>query len=164
MSKQRKILHRTIKKLLGYNERTPSKKILVEWRRRTREVCKPCWELKYCPYGPLVEDFPLPLMTRAEVNQHNEYLKNCLSTGQFSDGTKLDRARRKYIRTMVRDYDPQQFPPFYPQFVLDVSCRVFGHICPVFFISEALTETKDRRKHTRSIPRDVMLKVIRRDG
>lgn len=23
-------------------------------------VCKPCWELKYCPYGPLVEFFPLP--------------------------------------------------------------------------------------------------------
>jgi hypothetical protein len=22
-------------------------------------VCKPCWELKYCPYGPLVEYFPL---------------------------------------------------------------------------------------------------------
>lgn len=21
--------------------------------------CKPCWELKYCPYGPLVEAFPL---------------------------------------------------------------------------------------------------------
>jgi len=21
--------------------------------------CKPCWELKYCPYGPLVEFFPL---------------------------------------------------------------------------------------------------------
>ena len=22
-------------------------------------VCKPCWELKYCPYGGLVEYFPL---------------------------------------------------------------------------------------------------------
>jgi hypothetical protein len=22
-------------------------------------VWKPCWELKYCPYGPLVEYFPL---------------------------------------------------------------------------------------------------------
>lgn len=24
-----------------------------------KAVCKPCWELKYCPYGPLVEQFPL---------------------------------------------------------------------------------------------------------
>lgn len=30
-----------------------------EWKRRTKHICKPCWELKYCPYGPLVEDFPL---------------------------------------------------------------------------------------------------------
>lgn len=22
-------------------------------------MCKPCWEIKYCPYGPLVEQFPL---------------------------------------------------------------------------------------------------------
>ena len=24
-----------------------------------QDVCKPCWELKYCPYGILVEEFPL---------------------------------------------------------------------------------------------------------
>ena len=23
-----------------------------------KAVCKPCWELNYCPYGPLVEEFP----------------------------------------------------------------------------------------------------------
>jgi hypothetical protein len=22
-------------------------------------IQKPCWTLKYCPYGPLVEEFPL---------------------------------------------------------------------------------------------------------
>lgn len=31
----------------------------INWKERVRAVCKPCWELKYCPYGPLVEDFPL---------------------------------------------------------------------------------------------------------
>src|SRR2546425_12082484 len=31
----------------------------VGWRTRVKAVCKPCWELKYCPYGPLVEYFPL---------------------------------------------------------------------------------------------------------
>ena len=24
-----------------------------------REIVKPCWVLSYCPYGPLVEQFPL---------------------------------------------------------------------------------------------------------
>jgi hypothetical protein len=31
----------------------------IDWRHRVKAVCKPCWELKYCPYGPLVETFPL---------------------------------------------------------------------------------------------------------
>ena len=31
----------------------------INWEKRVKAVCKPCWELKYCPYGPLVEEFPL---------------------------------------------------------------------------------------------------------
>jgi hypothetical protein len=31
----------------------------INWKKRVKAVCKPCWELKYCPYGPLVEQFPL---------------------------------------------------------------------------------------------------------
>lgn len=31
----------------------------IKWEKRTKAVCKPCWELKYCPYGILVEDFPI---------------------------------------------------------------------------------------------------------
>jgi hypothetical protein len=31
----------------------------IGWDRRAKAVCKPCWEVKYCPYGPLVEQFPL---------------------------------------------------------------------------------------------------------
>jgi hypothetical protein len=30
----------------------------TNWNKRPNAICKPCWELKYCPYGPLVEDFP----------------------------------------------------------------------------------------------------------
>lgn len=33
-----------------------------EWKKRSTEeyinaICKPCWELRYCPYGVLVENF-----------------------------------------------------------------------------------------------------------
>ena len=31
----------------------------INWENRVKAVCKPCWEIKYCPYGPLVEDFPI---------------------------------------------------------------------------------------------------------
>src|SRR5690242_11686254 len=27
--------------------------------RLQADVCKSCWELRYCPYGPMVEHFPL---------------------------------------------------------------------------------------------------------
>jgi hypothetical protein len=49
-----------------------------EWEKRTKHVCKPCWELKYCPYGPLIEDFPLLGPTRKEAIEHNEFLKTQL--------------------------------------------------------------------------------------
>ncbi len=35
-----------------------------QWKKRSNgeriyAICKPCWELNYCPYGPLVEHFPI---------------------------------------------------------------------------------------------------------
>ena len=73
-------------------------------------VCKPCWELKYCPYGPLVEEFPLP------------------------------------------EKDDER------------SCRIFGHHCPVFHVAEPLTETRVLRTITRTIPRPVQFRVLKRDN
>ena len=75
------------------NEKGPIQKWgqKINWRKRVKAVCKPCWEIKYCPYGPLVEQFPLK---------------------QIQD---------------------------------DKSCRIFGHDCPVFFVAEPLTETKELR-------------------
>lgn len=39
-------------------------KAFGQWQMRSegpiiKAICKPCWELKYCPYGSLVESFPL---------------------------------------------------------------------------------------------------------
>ncbi len=31
----------------------------IDWKKRVKAVCKPCWEIKYCPFGPIVEDFPI---------------------------------------------------------------------------------------------------------
>ena len=64
----------------------------------------------------------------------------------------------------MQEFDPKNYPPSLPKVLIDASCLVFGHLCPVFFVSEAMTETRDAREHKRTIPRDVMLKVVRRDG
>ena len=76
--------------------------------RRSRNL-QTMLELEYCPYGPLVEDFPLK-------------------------ETKDSR-----------------------------SCRIFGHDCPVFYVAEPLTETKELRRVTRAIPQSVQINVVLRD-
>jgi hypothetical protein len=48
-----------LKRYLGFKEDILNNVVEKEWKRRTEYVCKPRWELKYCPYGPLVEQFPL---------------------------------------------------------------------------------------------------------
>ena len=82
----------------------------VRWDRRVKAVCKPCWELKYCPYGPLVEQFRLK--------------------------KELD----------------------------EMSCRIFGHDCPVFSVAEPFTETRQLRNISRSIPRVVQFRVLKREN
>jgi len=48
--------------------------------------------------------------------------------------------------------------------MLEKQCSVFGHLCPVFFVNEPFTETGSSRRITRTIPRDVMMRVVRRDN
>jgi hypothetical protein len=43
---------------------------VYEWtKKRNKTICKPCWELNYCPYGPLVEQFPLPYKTLQDAEE-----------------------------------------------------------------------------------------------
>ena len=137
----------------------PSKK-----PRLKNVVCKPCWELKYCPYGPLVEDFPLPPMTQGQVDREIELLEARLATGQDVDGNPLDQHAKRRVSQEIRYFKGSTYPVDLPQVVRNASCRVFGHICPVFFMAEPLTETAERRKSGRTVSREVMLKVVRRDG
>jgi len=157
-------IHKSIKKCFGFKSKQTDAKILKNWSKRTSNLCKPCWELQYCPYGPLVEDFPLFPPTRDDAIDHNNYLKECIETNKLGTGNKLDATRKKWFKKEIDNFNPKDYPENIPKVLQEASCKVFGHICPVFFVSEPLTETKERRKHSRSIPRDVMLKVVRRDG
>lgn len=147
-----------IKHLLGFGRNVSERKVRVEWERRTKSVCKPCWEFKYCPYGPLVEDFPLLPPTRAEAIRHNEFLKRQLAVGAY------DPKRTKVFRREVKEFDPLQYPVRHKRSDVEKSCTVFGHMCPVCFVNEPLTETQELRRIGRHIPRSVMLRVVRRDN
>jgi HNH endonuclease len=147
-----------IKSLLGYELGTADAKVSAEWRRRTKAVCKPCWELKYCPYGPLVEQFPLPPIPRAEMVAHNEMLKDQLRAGIS------DPERRGTVKKMVENFNPKDYPVKADTANDDKACSVFGHYCPVFFVNEPLTETQELRRVGRRIPREIILRVVRRDN
>lgn len=124
-------------------------------------VCKPCWELKYCPYGPLVENFPLypEDNSLAEVKQRFANIRSAIVSGECdSDADLLSAIERLHVH----------YPPRYAWIkkfeTKELGCSVFGHICPVFFCAEPFTETHEGRRTGRHIPRDIMLKVVRRDG
>jgi hypothetical protein len=147
-----------IKYLLGFGPHVSDRRVRAEWQRRTKNVCKPCWEVKYCPYGPLVEDFPLLPPTRAEAIEHNHFLTKQLAAGAY------DRKRHRELGRQVREFNPRRYPVAHKRSDVEKSCTVFGHMCPVFFVNEPLTETQELRRVGPHIPRSVMLRVVRRDN
>ncbi len=142
------------KNLLGTSRKKPRLKHIV---------CKPCWELKYCPYGSLVEYFPLifeeePISLSHVKKSYKSWLDSILR-GEIKNEAEVFQAIEKILCL-----EPKRWEWISQYRTEELSCSVFGHICPVFFSAEPFTETKEDRKITRSIPRDVMLKVARRDG
>jgi len=135
----------------------------TDLKQKAKMICKPCWELKYCPYGVLVEDFPLMSLTRDSAIEHNEYLKNCLKTGILGSGEVLDSARRKSFQQEVNEFNPKEYPVKYPEVIRHMTCAEFGHLCPAYFVAEPFTESKERRSQQRQIPRNIFIRVVRRD-
>ncbi|MCK6596055.1 MAG: HNH endonuclease [Bacteriovoracaceae bacterium] len=158
------MLHKEIRRALKVPDEINDNDFLSIWKKRTSKICKPCWELRYCPYGPMVEEFPLLPQTRESAIEHNDYLCVSYLSGFTGNGEVLDGERRLFFESQIQDFEEKDYPEEIPEVLKDASCKVFGHLCPVFFVAEDLTETKDRRAHTRNISRSVMLKVVRRDG
>jgi HNH endonuclease len=267
-----KPIHDSVKSRLGYEINQPDKEVLSDWRARLRRVCKPCWELKYCPYGPLVEQSPMLPVARSDVVAHNNYLRKCLQENQIGvleplsderrktyedwlrdedlltwqaqnelnaerrdahvaaspepgaefeklfsgeipsieqyrvqyslpdkfdwNGLSLEytkllkakiRKRKKYLVTALKtgiddtrrpldegrrisftkslsNFSLENYPEEIPEIFQDGECNIFGHICPVFFAAEAMTETSTERRRGRYIPFAVKMRVVRRDN
>jgi hypothetical protein len=153
-----------IKELLGFQVDADDGEVLSKWKKASKRVCKPCWELKYCPYGPLVEDFPLLPPLRAAAEEHNQYLRQLLRSKAFDDGTPVDAERLANFEAMVAAFDPGDYPESIPEEIAEMSCRVFGHICPVVFTAEDVTETNRLRRTGRNIPPSILMRVARRDN
>jgi hypothetical protein len=125
-------------------------------------VCKPCWELKYCPYGHLVEYFPLFHSNETILFDTTERYEEVLKQLE-TKGVKTIEELDEYFR-LLSILNPES-NEYISQFLSeDVCCQVFGHACPVFFHQSGASETKDFREDGRNISRKNMLQVVRRDG
>jgi len=157
------------KQLLEYfKANTPEKEAQLqkELNSRLKHIVKPCWELKFFPYGPLVEDFPLPPLLLEEHRKHNLYLKECLETGFMGENHDIlfDDMRKKYFESALANDDVSYCVEKISTFESEASCREFGHICPAYFVSEPFTETSTTRNRSRSISQSTIIRVARRDN
>lgn len=102
-------------------------------------VCKPCWELKYCPYGPLVEQFPLLLeeVDREEIRDvYNRALAG-LASGKFKTEREIRRAASR-----LEFASPGKWKHVGMHETTDIQCNVFGHVCPVFLLPSLLRKQR----------------------
>jgi len=125
-------------------------------------VCKPCWELKYCPYGGLVDLFPHahPNAALEHLSGDERYQEVLNEIGELKSITPDDIHNFARLLSLL---DPEN-REFVAEHFFEVGCRATGHACPVFFVQSGATETKEGRSEARAIPRQVMLKVVRRDN
>jgi len=143
-----------------------AKELQKELSYRLKEIVKPCWELKFCPYGPLVEDFPLPPIMLCEHRKHNSYLQKCLDTGGMGKNHEIpiDDERRKYFESCLQNDDESYCVDKISKFEKEASCHEFGHLCPAYFVSEPFTETSSGRNRSRNITNPTIIRVTRRDN
>ena len=151
-------MHPFIKYRLGFDPSTPEEEVRKDWEKRTKNISKPCWELKYCPYGPLVEGFPLLPPTREEAIAHNGFLKEQLAKKTYNE------EKTAYFSEQVKTFNPEEYPEKHNPSDIEKSCSIFGHLCPVFFVNEPFTETEEKRRIGRYIPRSIIIRVVRRDN
>ena len=137
-------LHPKIRKCMPNTAEDSDEEVVSNWKVRVEGLDKPCWHLGYCPYGSLVEDFPVLPMTALEEREHMAELETMLKNGLLLDGTPLDAERRELFSKWLTNADPEQQPEIIPSFLVTANCKVFGHLCPVYFVAEGDAECADQ--------------------
>lgn len=104
-----------------------------------------------------------PLMMENEnLEERKKHYEKCLELflkGNFkSEEEVLDAVDRLLYSSYGQWEYLSQFDP------KEINCKIWGHVCPVFMSQSGATETKIGRREGRYIPRDIMLKVVRRDN
>jgi hypothetical protein len=103
-------------------------------------------------------------LLRSKIQERKKKIKQALKDGFEDTRRPLDEARRAFFSKEVAKFDANIYPETIPDIFRDGECNIFGHICPVFFAAEAITETSTERRRGRYIPFAVKMRVVRRDN
>ena len=142
--KKTKALHSEIRKALHVPDDMSDEDFWAKWKELSTCVCKPCWELKYCPYGPLVEESPLLPMTIDAATEHFEYARHCLKTGKTGSGKPLDKETRELYENCVANFNEEDYEPD-PTGEITIM-QVAGHDKDVELTREAAIHVNERMK------------------
>jgi len=110
-----------------------------------KNIIKPCKLCGFCPYGQLVEDFPLPSISRSEAIAHNNYMASALAKGTFN---KPD-PKNPYLMTRdeaiaeIENFNPEDYPDDPVPVDNKMACKVFGHHCPAYYHAELFAEADE---------------------
>jgi len=95
-----------------------------------KKTVKPCRMCGFCPYGQLVEAFPLHTKEEKYAIKHNRYSKLIKGKG-WTKCKKTDKGASPDINWSSGKVKNK------------ISCDVFGHDCPAFYMAEPLGEDKE---------------------
>ena len=107
--------------------------------RLKHDVCKPCWELKYCPYSPLVEFFPLvdSDLGISTIRSSYDSWMDAVMEGDLQSEEEVFEAIEKILCL-----EPKRWEWASQYEGKDLRCSIFGHICPVFLSADVNSDRK----------------------
>jgi len=91
-------------------------------------------------------------LVRGRLAARKRELRDALKAGVVDSRAQLSGPLRKRFRDQVSSFNPDDNPESIPKVFRDGQCNIFGHICPVFFAAEAISETSTSRRRGRYIP------------
>jgi hypothetical protein len=114
----------------------------------------------------LIEQIPTRYRARIRkaIKADEKKLKEAIERGIHDQTTPMDQVRKAWFERELSEFNGDDYPETIPSIFSEASCSIFGHICPVFFSAEAITETAEERRRGRYILFKTKVRVVRRDN
>lgn len=108
-----------------------------------KNAIKPCKFCGFCPYGQLVEEFPVPSLSREAAIKRNEYMIKSLEEGFFDkmNPNHPDYMTKEDVINDIKEFNPEDYLEN-PVPLDKMKCEIFGHHCPVYYHAELFAETE----------------------